>query len=250
MLLYRETGDRKYLEPVPRALAYLKKSILPPVDRDVEARSRIPKGSPVLARFYELKTNRPLYITKGSRLVTAGQSSRLVDGYELSYSDESSITHYGVLTSGAGLARIEKQYNALVQADPKTIRRSERLTDLSPWSEETPPKLPKAPMAEKARQIISAMDPRGAWVTEGSIGKADRLVFVYAAKDMVLRVGRRSADGSAGNRSVAREQVIHLKENDTVEIFQGGEPPRGQILNSELFSRNLEALAAYYRSLQ
>jgi PelA/Pel-15E family pectate lyase len=250
MLLYRETGDRKYLEPVPRALAYLKKSILPPVDRDVEARSRIPKGSPVLARFYELKTNRPLYITKGSRLVTAGQGSRLVDGYELSYSDESSITHYGVLTSGAGLARIEKQYNALVQADPKTIRRSERLTDLSPWSEETPPKLPKAPMAEKARQIISAMDPRGAWVTEGSIGKADRLVFVYAAKDMVLRVGRRSADGSAGNRSVAREQVIHLKENDTVEIFQGGEPPRGQILNSELFSRNLEALAAYYRSLQ
>ena len=51
MLLYRETGDRKYLDPIPRALAYLKKSILPPVNRYVEARSRIPKGSPVLARF-------------------------------------------------------------------------------------------------------------------------------------------------------------------------------------------------------
>ena len=250
MLLYRETGDRKYLEPIPRALAYLKKSILPPVDRYVEARSRIPKGTPVLARFYELKTNRPLYITKGSRLVTAGQGSRLLDGYELSYSDESSITHYGVLTSGAGLARIEKQYNALAKADPKTIGRSDKLKGLSPWSVETEPELTKTQMPENAAKIISAMDSRGAWVTEGSIGKADRLVFVYAAKDMVLRVGRRSSDGSAGNRSVAKDQVINLKENDTVEIFQGGEPPRGQILNSDLFSRNLEALAAYYRSLQ
>jgi PelA/Pel-15E family pectate lyase len=33
MVLYRETGDKKYLEPIPRALAYLKKSILPPTDR-------------------------------------------------------------------------------------------------------------------------------------------------------------------------------------------------------------------------
>ena len=250
MVLYRETGDRKYLEPIPRALAYLKKSILPAVDRYVEARSRIPKGTPVLARFYELKTNRPLYITKGSRLVTAGQGSRLVDGYELSYSDESSITHYGVLTSGAGLARIEKNYSDLVKADPKTIRRSEKLTGLSPWSQELPPELTKAQRAAKAAQIISALDSRGAWITEGSIGKADRLVFVYAAKDMVLRIGRRSSDGSAGNRSTSQDQVIKLKENDTVEIFQGEEPPRGKILNSELFARNIEALAGYYRLLQ
>ncbi|MGH7140465.1 MAG: pectate lyase, partial [Pirellulales bacterium] len=43
---YRRTGDRKYLEPVPRALAYLTKSLL--------ADGR-------LARFYELESNRPLY---------------------------------------------------------------------------------------------------------------------------------------------------------------------------------------------
>jgi len=30
MLLYSETGNRKYLEPVPRALDYLKRSLLPP----------------------------------------------------------------------------------------------------------------------------------------------------------------------------------------------------------------------------
>src|SRR4029077_9180464 len=46
LLLHRKTGDRKYLAPIPRALDYLKKS-------------RLPDGR--IARFYELKTNRPFY---------------------------------------------------------------------------------------------------------------------------------------------------------------------------------------------
>jgi hypothetical protein len=52
------------LEPVPRAIAYLK-------------RSRLPDGR--LARFYELRTNRPLYFTKD---------------YKLTFSDADVPTHY------------------------------------------------------------------------------------------------------------------------------------------------------------
>ncbi len=63
--LYAETGDKKYLEPIPRALDYLR-------------RSRLSDGR--LARFYELKTNKPLYFTKQ---------------YELTYSDADMPTHYG-----------------------------------------------------------------------------------------------------------------------------------------------------------
>ena len=44
LTLYERTGERRFLKPVPRALAYLKKS-------------QLPDGR--LARFYELKTNRP-----------------------------------------------------------------------------------------------------------------------------------------------------------------------------------------------
>jgi hypothetical protein len=98
LTLYRETGDRKYLEPIPKALEYLKRSFVPRTNDEIFR--RIPEG-PVVARFYELKTNRPLYITKGSRLSAAGLGSRMVDGYEISYTPESVITHYGVLTSGA-----------------------------------------------------------------------------------------------------------------------------------------------------
>ena len=64
MHLYRETGQRKYLEPIPRALDYLKQS-------------ELPGGR--LARFYELQTNRPLYFTKQ---------------YELTYNDDDLPTHY------------------------------------------------------------------------------------------------------------------------------------------------------------
>ena len=105
MLLYRETGNRKYLEPLPRALAYYKRSILPEVENPSEIRRRVcPGRTPCAARFYELKTNRPLYVTKGTRVTAVGQGVTNVDGYELSYSDQSVITHYAVLTSAAAFA--------------------------------------------------------------------------------------------------------------------------------------------------
>ena len=56
MKIYRTTGDKKYLEPIPRALAYLKKSLLP------DGR---------LARYYEMQTNRPLYMTRPRRRILA-----------------------------------------------------------------------------------------------------------------------------------------------------------------------------------
>lgn len=246
MVLHRETGDPKYLEPIPRALAYLKRSVLPPADHVVEARRRV--DGPVVARFYELQTNRPLYVTKGTRLNVAGLGSRLVDGYQLSYDDRSVITHYGVLTSGAGLDAIAQDYEALLASEPASRRRADRLIGLSPWSERPRQARTREVLAATARELIEAMDARGAWLTEGTIGKADRLVFLYAARDMVLRVGRGRSDGSAGAGERPGERVIPLGENDTVEIFQGSEPPRERIISSEVFARNLEALAEYYRA--
>lgn len=245
MLLYRETGDAKYLEPLPRALAYLKRSVLPPSSEDVEVRRRF--DGPVLARFYELRTNRPLYITKGSRVAVPELGSRMVDGYELSYDDRSVISHYSVLVSGAPLAALEQDYIAVRSLDAASRRRPEKLTGLSPWSERPQQQQSRANLAEAARELIASMDPRGGWLTEGSIGKADRLVFLYAARDMVLRVGRGPSDGSAGSGARAGDQVIRLRENDTVEIFQGSEPPKARIISSQVFARNLQTLAEYYR---
>ncbi len=61
----RHTGNRKYLEPLPRALEYYRKSLLP------DGR---------VARYTEFRTNKPLYM----------------DGkYQLTYDDAAAPDHYG-----------------------------------------------------------------------------------------------------------------------------------------------------------
>lgn len=249
MVLHRETGDAKYLEPIPRALAYLKRSLLPPEEPPSEVRRRVPGAA--LARFYELRTNRPLYVTKGSRLIADGLGSRLVDGYQVSHDDGSVITHYGVVVSGAGLDAIEQDYAALLAVPVAERRRPERLTGLSPWSARASAPRTRAALADAARELVASMDARGAWLMDGTIGKADRLVFLFAARDMVLRVGHGPSDGIARvdrRPGDAGDRVIQLHENDTVEIFQGAEPLQERIISSQVFARNLETLAAYYRA--
>jgi Pectic acid lyase len=239
LVLYRETGNRKYLEPIPRALAYYKRSILPAVDKPSEHRRRAcPQGTDCMARFYELQTNRPLYITKGTRVSVQDQSTTTVDGYELSYSDASVITHYGVLTSGEQLKRIEREYQDVVKAEPAALRRPDRLHGLSPWTGGEVPvgsgsraiRDASSNPEQRIRAIIAAMDPRGAWVEEGTIGKANRLVSVFAAKDMIVTLGGKT---------------YPMKENDTLDIFQGDQPPREQIIASRTFARNIELLSKF-----
>ena len=91
MQLYRETGKRKYLEPIPRAIAYLR-------------RSQLKNGQ--LARFYELQNNKPLYFTKQ---------------YVLTYDDSDMPTHYGFKVS-AKLDRIADQYDRLSKLKPSELQ--------------------------------------------------------------------------------------------------------------------------------
>jgi PelA/Pel-15E family pectate lyase len=128
MQLYRQTGDQKYLEPIPRAIAYFR-------------RSELPGGG--LARFYELKTNKPLYFTKQ---------------YELTYSDADLPTHYAFKV-GNGVDRIERQYQRLVKLEPDRLR---------PEPSTTARKASKSQIA-RARAVIAALDDRGRWVEEGGL---------------------------------------------------------------------------------
>jgi PelA/Pel-15E family pectate lyase len=223
--LYRETGEKKHLESAGRALDYLKRSVLPAVENPSEARRRFKPGEPALARFYELKTNRPLYITKGTRVTVAGRGTSNIDGYQLSYTDESVITHYGVLVSGARLGEMEAEYQRLLAADPASIRRPLKLRGLSPWDEAA-----SGTSTPDVGALIAGMDERGAWVENGDIGKSDRIVSVFAARDMVVTIG---------------DRVIPLKENETLQVFQGSERPRERVIRSETFARNMEALCDF-----
>ena len=73
------------------------------------------------------------------------------------------------------------------------------------------------------------MDARGAWLENGVIGKADKVVSVFAARNMVLTING---------------QATAIKENDRIELFNGEQPPRQKVIRTTTFSRNLERLAA------
>jgi hypothetical protein len=206
MVLYRETGERRYLDAIGPALGWLERSVLP--------------GTQQVARFYELRTNRPLYITKGTQVQAKGLGSARIDGYEVSYDGRSVITHYAVLTSAARVPAIRADYEALRK---RRDRRPERLHGLSPWAAEA------APAENSVSEIVRTLDARGAWVEEGVIGKADKIVSVFAARDMVLTINGRA---------------IPVKENDRVELFAGAQPPREKIIRTTTFARNLQRLAA------
>ena len=126
MQVYRNTGDKKYLEPIPRAIEYFR-------------RSELPNGQ--LARFYELKTNKPLYFT--------------ID-YKLTYSDADMPTHYGFKT-GNDIDGIEREYRKLAAADPAKLKRSTG----------RPRSKASEKMAQQVKRVIAALDDRGRWVESG-----------------------------------------------------------------------------------
>lgn len=109
----RYTGQKKYLEPVPRALAYLKRSLLP------DGR---------IARFYELRTNKPLYMNKS---------------YQLTYDDSDIPSHYG-WKQPARLDQIQRAYEAALRGEPLPTPR---------------------PSADEVRNIIQSLDAEGRWIS-------------------------------------------------------------------------------------
>ncbi len=87
LLLYRHTGNREYLEPLPAALDYLTKCVQP------DGR---------MARYYELRTNRPLYFTRD---------------YKLTHDPADAPTHYN-FHPPSRLPAIEAEYRRLLTLKP------------------------------------------------------------------------------------------------------------------------------------
>lgn len=119
LLIAHATGDSRYLEPIPRALDYLERSLLP------DGR---------LARYYELQTNRPLYM------------ERRGDNYSLTYDDSNLPDHYGWKVD----SRIAELRRGL-----ERVRSGRPLEELATLSD----------LERQACEIIAALDADGRWVS-------------------------------------------------------------------------------------
>ncbi|MFV0445451.1 MAG: pectate lyase [Planctomycetaceae bacterium] len=118
--IHEMTGDKRFLQPIPEALKYLQASLLP-------------DGQ--LARYYELKTNRPLYM------------SRSGDKYSLTYDDSNLPDHYGWKTPSridalrAAYQRAQRGQGTVEQPKPAELRTG-------------------------AKEAIAALDPQGRWISK------------------------------------------------------------------------------------
>ena len=115
------TGDDKYLEPIPAAFAWLKRSLLP-------------DGQ--LARYYELKSNRPLYMSRN------GQN------YSLTYDDSRLPSHYGWKWP----SRIEELEATLLRHRNGGSPKPPSLTD-------------EEALKTASTLILSGLDDQGRWVS-------------------------------------------------------------------------------------
>ena len=118
LVLSEFTEDQKYLAPIPSAIEWLKRSLLP-------------DGQ--MARFYELKTNRPLYLTK--------------DTYELTYDDSNLPTHYG-FKSRPNIAKLEAKVTDRLAG--KTSKGKSQTVSSLQWD---------------AEKVLAQLDASGRWVT-------------------------------------------------------------------------------------
>lgn len=133
-LVYQATGDAKYLEPMPRAFAWYK-------------RSKLPDGN--WARFYELKTNKPLYFTRGT--------------YKLTYDDGDMPRHYCFKSTGMYPTQIEAWYQRVMQ-----VPADKRAATVKDWVRKGKEKRGRID-PKTVRKIIASLDAQGRWTTKGWI---------------------------------------------------------------------------------
>ena len=134
--LYLLTGDDKYLAPMQAALAWFE-------------RSKLPDGTH--ARFYELRTNKPLFFVK--------------DTYELTYDDGNLPTHYSFKDERQEeVDRFKKRL-----AEP----REQLLQQLA--GPQTPKEWAKRARgaADKARRAAESLDSEGRWLKNDRIDGSD-----------------------------------------------------------------------------
>lgn len=128
--LYLELDENKYLQAVDPAVKWFKESKI---------------GPGKWARFYELKTNKPLYFTKD---------------YKLVYTDDNLPTHYS-FQSSFGVEPMIQYYDKV-----KSMGREKYLA-----AQKRPPLTRKQSadrvkaMEKHVREIIDAQDDKGRWVT-------------------------------------------------------------------------------------
>ncbi|MCX6899235.1 MAG: pectic acid lyase [Verrucomicrobia bacterium] len=138
MDLFIETSDEKYLQPLPAAVAWFKRSAIAP-------------GK--WARYYELKTNKQIFGDRDGKIY-----------YRLEDISEERQKHY----SWSGDYGVEKAI-----AFYERLKRDGRETFLKTRETKTKKSSSARSLTPAVKEIIAALDSQGRWVTQGHAKQRD-----------------------------------------------------------------------------
>jgi hypothetical protein len=134
LALYLALGDPRYLDAAGSAVAWLE-------------RVRLPDGE--WARFYELRSDRPLYMTQD---------------YQLTYEDDDLPTHYG-FKGTFGLPEVMATYHS--------VARQGREGFLAAAARPPDRKRIAASLSGEVEKLIAALEPNGRWIDREMIRSED-----------------------------------------------------------------------------
>jgi PelA/Pel-15E family pectate lyase len=148
--LWRATGEKKYLEPIPAAIAWLE-------------RSKLPDGR--WARFYELGTNKPLYCK--------------ADTYEVTYDDSDLPTHYGFKIGSDLAKKITSAKTLMATPREELLRKRVDNADPKKWASRA------KGSALKVNLALKSMDKKGAWIVQDQISAREFIKHLNAMSTYV-----------------------------------------------------------------
>ncbi len=151
MKIYRLTGDKKYLGPIPSALAYLRTCVLP---------------DGLMPRYRELKTNKPLYMRKPPGV---GGNSNAPGYYEFTDNVNEAAKHYG-WKQPTRLNEISEEFSELQSGQTHAAKVKQRATVDGKLVAVEPSERTAASdlkqLEAQVRGILKDLDAQGRWVTE------------------------------------------------------------------------------------
>ncbi|MFI1773594.1 pectate lyase [Thalassobellus citreus] len=156
MKFYELTGDRTFLEGVPKAINWLEKVTLP-ADK-VDAHRTHPT-------FVEIKSNKPIYVHRKGSNVKYGR-------YYVDYDDKNLLSHYGG-KRGIPIQKLKDEYKRVSQLTSDEASKDSPLKPAQFKNEGTPQKYYNLNRFSyqfkvnetKITEIINALDNQNRWLT-------------------------------------------------------------------------------------
>ena len=205
---YRITGDRRFLEPIPRAIEWLSGSVI-----GTESTDGFTHGL-----WYEVGTNRPLYPHDEHEKLPDGRfkiSDFRVD-YRQPAPDEPAL--YWNLPS-FDLEAIEKEFERLTRLSPEEASREYEAskTKNARWNADN----------VELRAIVDGLDNRGAWVTE--IKFLDTLDWIHNSPQSFRGIDTRTYISNMKKLMAFLESAQSREEDDVTGFVDLSRFPRNEL---------------------